>query len=448
MRWLSFRCAFVILVLSLSLAPQARANPVCGDGANLGDLSLQTLVDTISEGLAQSELPPDGLKIALGVDVERLEKVRGDTSAEDLRNRIFYTACRVRLEKLKEQGSPLQVLHTQMRPFVEVLGQTAKIQRAMKGLNAGTDLAADTTTNTISNTVTNTDPNRVTGNSTVNSVEAVKPAARPKIAGSPKVQSPPQMKIGSSRSAKPGNGGAGNTGKAAPKSTVRKRAMRTRDFSFQAPTAGSEMTRAQECASIGVVGANDCTDFESVIKNLKESPLAYNHPKSMYLGKRTQISLVIKTGQDDHKKELEGLPGQVKTGTTKISRVMQAELSGAAFRIEPSGPQQRTITSLAPVKWTWFVTPTEEGEFKRLNLDLSAILREGTRDLPPVTIRTFSTQIEVDVRWWDLLIHRVSAFDPIYQLATAIGGVATALLFIWRLLSWRRTQASGNGRLD
>ena len=109
MRWLSFRCAFVILVLSLSLAPQARANPVCGDGANLGDLSLQTLVDTISEGLAQSELPPDGLKIALGVDVERLEKVRGDTSAEDLRNRIFYTACRVRLEKLKEQGSPLHL---------------------------------------------------------------------------------------------------------------------------------------------------------------------------------------------------------------------------------------------------------------------------------------------------------------------------------------------------
>ncbi len=436
MRWLIFRCAFVLLILSASLAPQAQANPVCGDGANLADLSLQTLVDTISEGLAQSELTPDELKTALSVDIAKLETSRGETSAEDLRNRIFYTACRVRSEKLREKGSSSQALRTQMQHYVEVLGQTAKIQLAMKRLNSGVDLAADSA------------PNTVTGTSTIKSPGLQATGQNLKITRAPQAKPLPQPKVGNSRAAGDVPKSARSTNKVAQKRAVKKRTTRTREFRSQAPTASSEMTREQECASIGVVGASDCTDFETVIKNLKESALAYNHPKSMYLGKRTQISLVIKTGQDDHKKELEGLRGQVKTGTTKISRVMQAELSGAAFRIEPSGPQQRTITSLAPVKWTWFVTPTEEGDLKRLNLDLSAILREGTRDLPPVTIRTFSTQIEVDVRWWDLLIHRVSAFDPIYQLATAIGGVATALLFIWRLLSWRRSQASGNGRPD
>ena len=66
------------------------------------------------------------------------------------------------------------------------------------------------------------------------------------------------------------------------------------------------------------------------------------------------------------------------------------------------------------------------------------MLREGTRDLPPVTIQTFRTDIEVEVRWWDLVVHRVKAFDPVYQLATAIGGIASAFLLIWRIALWRR----------
>ena len=190
------------------------------------------------------------------------------------------------------------------------------------------------------------------------------------------------------------------------------------------------------CKEIGEIGG--CSNLEDVINSLKEADLKYNHPDSMYLGRKTQISLILETTGEDQSSELKGLNGQIKEGKSKVSRIMQAELSGASFKIEPSGPQKKTITSLAPVKWTWFVTPLEDGQQKRLNLELAAILREATRDLPPVTIRTFKTEINVDVKWWDLALHKIKSLDPIYQLATAIGGIASALLLLWRFVSWGR----------
>lgn len=188
----------------------------------------------------------------------------------------------------------------------------------------------------------------------------------------------------------------------------------------------------QDCENFGESG--DCLNIEQTIKKLKEANLKYNHPDSMYLGRKTLISLIVETTGEDQSKQLEDYDGEIKTGTTKISRFMEATLTGQDFDIEPSGPQRKTLTTLAPVKWTWYVTPKVDGENKNLDLELSAILREGNQALPPVTIKTFSAKINVDVRWWDRVIYKVQAFDPIYQLGAAIGGLASAILLIWRLI--------------
>ena len=216
------------------------------------------------------------------------------------------------------------------------------------------------------------------------------------------------------------------------KAKVAKRRFR----GFNMSAAKEENKKEDGCAELGEIGK--CSNIEDVIKSLKEANLKYNHPNSMYLGRKTQVSLILETTGEDQSQELKGLSGDIKTGKSKISRIMQAELSGADFKIEPSGPQKRTITTLAPVKWTWFVTPVQDGSNKRLNLELAAILREATREMPPVTIRTFKTEITVDVKWWDLALHKIKSLDPVYQLATAIGGVASALLLIWRVLAWGR----------
>ncbi len=209
----------------------------------------------------------------------------------------------------------------------------------------------------------------------------------------------------------------------------------TRTRGFNAAAAKAE----KDCETIGEIGG--CSNLEDIIKKLKEANLKYNHPTSMYLGRKTQVSLILETTGEDQSKELSKLQGSIKSGKSKISRFMQAELSGASFQIEPSGPQRKTITSLEPVKWTWYVTPLEDGNQKRLNLELAAILREATRDLPPVTIKTFKTEIHVDVGFLDLAIHRIKSLDPVYKLATAVGGIASALLLLWRIFTWGQSRA-------
>ena len=207
--------------------------------------------------------------------------------------------------------------------------------------------------------------------------------------------------------------------------------IRERTSSGRRPTSVAE----SDCAAMGELTADGtCVDYDKVLANLKTVPLAYNHPDNMYLGKKTQISLLLKTNADqDLARELEDLSGVVKEGKSKISRIMQAELKGAVFDIDPPGPQKRIVTGLAPVRWSWFVKPLEPGTDKALVLEVSAILREGNKELPPVAIRTYRTKIHVDVKWWDRMLYEVKSLDPLYQLFGALGGLASAGLFGWRI---------------
>ena len=404
----------IIFVGNFIILP-VHANPTCGPAPQIQNEILRSLIDTVAGNFSKSSSSAEEIKSAIETDLAKFEEIRGDQGIETVRQRFFYAACSMQVRLSDGEKSKFSLIHAKLQPFVDVLGATPPIQQAMERLKQG-------------EYITETHPVRPQRKTNAKNFESSKLTTDQKPSGlsaRSSANNKTKLKITETR--------------VLPSPKVTKKTL-TRGFNMTAAAPVKMDNRKSECEKLGVLGTSDCIDFESVVRNLKQAPLAYNHPKSMYLGKRTQISLVIKTGQEDHKKELDGLPGKVVSGKSRISRVMQAELSGSDFRIEPSGRQSRTLTSLAPVKWTWFVTPLEEGRQKRLNLELSAILREGTRDLPPVTIRTFRTQIEVDVRWWDLIIHRISAFDPIYQLATALGGLATAFLFIWRIVSWRRNK--------
>ncbi len=170
--------------------------------------------------------------------------------------------------------------------------------------------------------------------------------------------------------------------------------------------------------------------FDEMIRHMRSIPLAYNHPRQMYLGRKTQVSLSLKTGKDSHLDVFEGTSGDVIGSTTKVSSIMVAQLDGPGFDVTPSGPQRKLLTSAAPASWTWYVTPKRPGENQVLNLELSAVLEEGGRLLPPVTLQTFRTKIEVDVRWWDRALYYIATFDPLYQLMGAIGALASAGLFL------------------
>ncbi len=495
-----------ILLALLLFVPigSASASSICGIQPSITDKSLEGVIGNAAKRLVASKAEGEDLRKAAMQDLEELKRLAGGVGASQVGAYYFHVACLEFLGIVSQDAKSKTEVHDKLKIISEVFGQTSETKDVLQRLAVSEPAEAPqsevgaTKPFEVEKAKQEAEQARQEAaqqqrqaqaraeEQARKEVEAQRmEAAREAERSAEPIEKPapaPQASEGKkeniitkkaeAKSEPPSSGQAGVDPDDRPKVAVSppaatangkktdiettKKAIGARDGAkrafksrgFKAPdseksAAGFAATDTKsECEQLGQIGGGDCTDFEKIIENLKEVPLAYNHPKSMYLGKRTQITLALKTSRDDHKKELEGLPGEVKTGQTKISRIMQAELSGAAFKIEPSGAQQRTVTSLSSVKWTWFVTPLEEGTDKVLNLEVSAILREGTKALPPVTIRTFRTQIEVDVRWWDLVLYKIQAFDPVYQLATAIGGIASALLLIWRFATWRRRRRS------
>ena len=160
--------------------------------------------------------------------------------------------------------------------------------------------------------------------------------------------------------------------------------------------AGAGQLSDDECRALGVPA--NCADLNSVLARLLERPLEYNRPQTMFLYRKSDIGLVLRTdwnGKDmpaDVADELKGLPGEIAQGLTKITRVMSAELSGNGFDIAPSGRQERMVVVPQPVSWSWQVTPKESGADKTLRLRLYAhIEAPGGGTMSPTLIKTLDT---------------------------------------------------------
>ncbi len=186
------------------------------------------------------------------------------------------------------------------------------------------------------------------------------------------------------------------------------------------------------CRALGVLGK--CPDLKAVFDQLLQKPVEYNHPDKMLLGRKTEIALVIRTdweGKDLPKEvsdELKGLPGAVKQGVSKITRIMSAELSGSDFEISPSGSQERTVVPPEPVSWNWQVMPTDTGKDKRLKLRLYAHLEGPGGAMPPVLVKTLDANIDVDVTTWDWMVNQARTLEPFYAVTAGLLGLLTAIL--------------------
>ncbi len=210
------------------------------------------------------------------------------------------------------------------------------------------------------------------------------------------------------------------------------------------PAGASELSE-DACRTLGVTG--HCADLNAVLAQLLEKPLEYNRPQEMFLYRQSAIGLVLRTdweGKDMPaavSEELKGLPGEVRQGLTKITRVMSAELSGSGFDIAPSGRQERMVMLPQPVSWNWQVTPKDTGPGKPLKLQLFAHL-EGPNGSSPVLLKTLDSTIGVDVKTWDWIVAQVRAMQPIYAIIAAILAVLTVFL----TYSFTRNADAGPGK--
>jgi hypothetical protein len=202
-----------------------------------------------------------------------------------------------------------------------------------------------------------------------------------------------------------------------------------------------------ECRALGVLG--NCPDLNAVLDQLLEKPLEYNHPGEMLLGRNAEISLVLRTdweGDDLPKEvseEFKDLPGEVKQGISKITRIMSAELTGRSFDIQPTGIQERSVVPPQPVSWRWQVKPSETGKDKTLRLRLYAHLQGPQGTMPPILVKTLDATINVDVTPWDWMVSQARTLEPVYAIGAALIGLLTAILTF--LLARRRREAYADG---
>lgn len=226
-------------------------------------------------------------------------------------------------------------------------------------------------------------------------------------------------------------------------------ARETSETETRARAAAAGDRSEDDCAARGVLGP-ECFDVDAALERLRDRPVEYNHPKEMTKGQATEITLVLRTDFTDEglpeqvAEAFEQLQGDVRQQRAKIANIMSARLRGRDFEVDPGGMQERTVTWRRPVQWTWYVTPKEGGEDKRLQLELFAHIVNPQGEMqPPVLIKTLDATIDVDVRTFDWLIEQARTFEPIYGIAAAIIGLLTALLTLW--LRRRPAHSSSEG---
>lgn len=404
------RLSLITVLFVILLSQVTYANPLCGPKPDIADANLVIQIENATTELVRLNVKGQKLFDKAADDFAKLQRISLAIPPVTLASAYFFYVCKALLGE-ERQISP------QLIDKFEILSKALNTPKSAEEFIANAKATQD-----LEKTVEASDENTEVEKSGVEKsgdaeIEGLNQRGFTNFEQSPeqKATDGGQFQINSQPKAKP----------------IKTKPTKAEDARVTKRVAQRRSKATHNCKNFGEIG--ECSHLEEAITNLKEANLKYNHPKNMYLGKKTLISLIIETTGEDQTPQFQDYSGEVKTSKSKISRFMEATLTGQDFDIEPSGPQRKTLTNLVPAKWTWYVTPQADGENKRLNLDLSAILREGSRNLPPVTIKTFSTEINVNVRWWDRMLTRVQAFDPIYQLGAAIGGIATAILLIWRI---------------
>ena len=195
--------------------------------------------------------------------------------------------------------------------------------------------------------------------------------------------------------------------------------------------------------------------YDRLASSMRSARYAFNHPDTMYLARRSQITLALAEDEnvavhsllEQFEKDVEGT---IKTGETRYAPAMVATLRGKDFKIELSGSPERLVllNRTGSMGWTWFVEPLEVGVDKLLVLELSARLARASEKLPPLIVKTFEARINVDVRPWDRVLIHAQRMSPVAQALTGAGGLVAIIGFIGTARRWLGRSKKGRRKSD
>jgi len=168
---------------------------------------------------------------------------------------------------------------------------------------------------------------------------------------------------------------------------------------------------------------------EAFLSTLKTVPVAHETPATAEYKRPFEAVLAIDATGDDT--AVDALPGRgnIEEGTAKVSKKVEARLSGSGFAIKAMTPEQQTISPLTENTWRWQVTPLTAGN-QELTFDIYAI-----DDGPAVPLRTFHNTVTVQVTG----LNRAIAFaDQANPLAVFLGGVGSILAGLFGAIKFVR----------
>lgn len=184
---------------------------------------------------------------------------------------------------------------------------------------------------------------------------------------------------------------------------------------------------------------------------LKSADLAFNRPETMQLGQATSVELVLSPdtaprariaadASSQTRAESIGLSDDL-TGTTRVvedvryALQMEAEISGIGFDIHPPGPQRQTVLPFQAAKWVWTIKPKYAGTEQVFTVNVSAIVQQDDKELPPIRIKTFTERITVEVTLVQEILQYAKDLTTLNAAVVGIGGTVIAVIgWLWTRL--------------
>lgn len=139
--------------------------------------------------------------------------------------------------------------------------------------------------------------------------------------------------------------------------------------------------------------------IDEVLESLPLANIAFNSPRTLQLHRTAGIQVLL-SGQrpiSELQRDLTEV-GDREGARIRASDVMEANLTGLGFKIEPVTPAEQLVRGDGQTEWKWDIEPTATGR-QRLHLTLSAVLSVSTSDSPErvakYTVRTFKRTLNV-----------------------------------------------------
>lgn len=188
---------------------------------------------------------------------------------------------------------------------------------------------------------------------------------------------------------------------------------------------------AKKLPDMGKMSINAADPYATAVSELKSYPIAYETPSEGKIGEAFEVVLAIDATGDDS--AIEGLPGQniIVESQAKLSKTVEATLSGAAFDIKLMNKDRQRLSPYAESTWRWSVTPKQAGSHT-LYLEIHAVVGEGESML----LQSFADEISVSVSHQGAFFG-ISA-DTLRTYIGIVGGTISAIVGLIALIGFIR----------